>query len=237
MKKDEITAIFDKQASTYDEKWSKTAPIKNALHLLIGTVLSELPPDARILCVGSGTGSEILYLAEKFPGWRFTAVEPSAPMLEVFQSRMEAQGLASRCELHCGYVESLQPGARFDAATSILVSQFILERQERAEFFRGIADRLLPEGVLITADLTGDLRNPVCQSLLEVWFRLTNTDGTLEGLEKLKEAYTKDVAVLPPREVCDIISLGGFETPVQFYQAGLIGAWFANRLSDLSRSA
>ena len=41
--------------------------IKDALHLLTGTVLSELPPKAKILCVGAGTGAEILYLAQKFP--------------------------------------------------------------------------------------------------------------------------------------------------------------------------
>ncbi len=66
MRKEEITALFDKQASSYDQQWSKMA-IKDALHLLTGTVLSELPPKAKILCVGAGTGAEILYLAQKFP--------------------------------------------------------------------------------------------------------------------------------------------------------------------------
>ena len=66
MRKEEITALFDKQASSYDQQWSKMA-IKDALHLLTGPVLSELPPKAKILCVGAGTGAEILYLAQKFP--------------------------------------------------------------------------------------------------------------------------------------------------------------------------
>ena len=66
MRKEEITALFDKQASSYDQQWSKMA-IKDALYLLTGTVLSELPPKAKILCVGAGTGAEILYLAQKFP--------------------------------------------------------------------------------------------------------------------------------------------------------------------------
>ena len=67
MWKEEITALFDKQASSYDQQLSKMAPINDALHLLTGTVLSELPPKAKILCVGAGTGAEILYLAQKFP--------------------------------------------------------------------------------------------------------------------------------------------------------------------------
>jgi tRNA (cmo5U34)-methyltransferase len=55
-----ISLLFDKQASSYDQQWSKMAPINDALHLLMSTALSELPPQANILCVGAGTGAEIL---------------------------------------------------------------------------------------------------------------------------------------------------------------------------------
>ena len=95
MRKEEITALFDKQASSYDQQWSKMAPINDALHLLTSTVLSQLPPKANILCVGAGTGAEILSLAQKFPEWHFTAVEPSPAMLDVFRRRAE-----ERCPRH-----------------------------------------------------------------------------------------------------------------------------------------
>ena len=95
-----------------------------------------------MLCVGAGTGAELSYLAERFPGWRFTAVEPSAPMLEVCRRRAEAQGIEGRCIFHEGYLESLPPSEPFDAATSLLVSQFILDPEERSGFFRAIAGRL-----------------------------------------------------------------------------------------------
>ena len=41
----------------------------------------------------------------------------------------------------------------------------------------------------------------------------------------MQAAYAKDVAILPPSSVSSIIEAGGFETPVQFFQAGLIYAW------------
>ncbi len=47
----------------------------------------------------------------------------------------------------------------------------------------------------------------------------------------MKAAYAKDVAILPPADVASIIESGGFEAPVQFFQAGLIHAWFAKRVS------
>ena len=52
------------------------------MHFLIGLVLKELPTDARILCVGVGTGAEIFSLAEEYPEWTFVGVDPSADMLE-----------------------------------------------------------------------------------------------------------------------------------------------------------
>src|SRR5436190_2838514 len=157
MQKEEITVIFDRQAATYDQQWHKMSAINGALHLLTSAVLSELPSTARILCVGSGTGAEILYLAQRFPGWHFTAVEPSVPMLEVFRRKAEENKILSRCVLHAGYLDSLPPGDSFDAATAFLVSQFIVNREERTAFFQGIAHRLRSNGLLVSSDLAGDL--------------------------------------------------------------------------------
>jgi tRNA (cmo5U34)-methyltransferase len=232
MRQEEITALFDKQASSYDQQWSRMAPINQALHLLTSTVLSELPPNAKILCVGAGTGAEILSLAQTFPEWHFTAVEPSTPMLDVFRRRAEEHGISSRCMFHAGYLDTLPSTGSFDAATAFLVSQFILERHARAMFFQSIAERLCPAGVLVSSDLAGDLAATDSQALLDVWFRVMTGSGALpspEAIERMREAYRRDVAVLPPGDVRDIIALGGFASPVLFFQAGMIHAWYAKR--------
>ncbi len=231
MQKERITALFDQQASSYDEKWSRMAPVNHSLHLLTSAVLAELPSDARILCVGAGTGVEILYLAGLFPNWHFSAVEPSSAMLDVLRTRAEEQGIISRCTFHCGFLDSLPPEDHpFDAATSFLVSQFILDREERSQFFRKIAGRLGPEGILVSSDLAGDLDAADDRKLLEVWLRLTSGgSSSTEGIERMKENYARDVAVIPPGDVCELISRGGFDVPVQFHQAGLIHAWFTKR--------
>lgn len=235
MQKEKITGIFDRQAATYDRKWSRLAPINDALHLLTGAVLAELPSTARILCVGAGTGTEILYLAGRFPGWHFTAVEPSAAMLEVCRRRAEERGILSRCVFHSGYLDSLPLEESYDAATAFLVSQFILERAERSQFFQGIAQRLRPEGMLVSADLAGDVTGAAeCPGLLEVWFQVMQDGGALpnpEEIERMRGAYTRDVAVLPPGEICEIIRRGGFDAPVQFFQAGMIHGWFGRQSS------
>ena len=47
----------------------------------------------------------------------------------------------------------------------------------------------------------------------------------------MKSGYAKDVAILPSVAVASIIESGGFVRPVQFFQAGLMRAWFATRAS------
>ena len=68
MKNQEPAVVFDQErASSYDKRFAKLAPLRDALHLLMRVILSELPTDAHILCVGVGTGSELIYLAQNFP--------------------------------------------------------------------------------------------------------------------------------------------------------------------------
>jgi hypothetical protein len=53
--------IFDREmAASYDKGNAVFALLRDALNFLMRTILSELPSDAQILCVGVGTGSEVI---------------------------------------------------------------------------------------------------------------------------------------------------------------------------------
>lgn len=231
MQRDDIKTLFDQQASGYDERWAKTAPIRDALHFLLGAVFARLPDDARVLCVGAGTGDEIGELAKRFPAWRFVAVEPSGAMLDLCRRKAEDGGFADRCRFHEGFLDSLPADeASFDAATCFLVSQFILDYDARVDFFRGIAARLRLGGVLASADLAADVTTPEYDALLGVWLDMLLSAGVpAAGLAQMREAYARDVAILPSARVASLIRSAGFDMPVLFHQAGLIHAWFANR--------
>ncbi|WP_332309908.1 SAM-dependent methyltransferase [Methyloversatilis thermotolerans] len=197
----------------------------------MASIFSPLPDDARMLCVGAGTGAEIHFLAERFPAWTFVAVEPSSRMVDVARTRAARHGFADRCTFHTGYLESLPAGEPFDGAASLLVSQFLLDPRERTDFFRAIADRLKPGGLLATSDLASDTEAPHYTGLLEVWLRtMTATDLSPERVQQMRAAYNRDVAILPVPTVEALISSAGFDRPVQFYQAGLIHAWYCRRL-------
>jgi tRNA (cmo5U34)-methyltransferase len=230
MQPHEIKALFDQQASSYDKQWARMSPIRDCLHFLLDAVFVDLPVDARILCVGAGTGAELAYLARRFPLWRFTAVDPSGAMLDRCRERAKAEGYLSRCSFHEGYVESLPIEDMHDGATCFLVSQFILAQEARREFFRAIADRLRPGGILASSDLAFDVSSKKYATLLRVWLTTMQSAGVQpDALEKARAAYAKDVAILPPEQVASMIESAGFESSVPFFQGGLIHAWFSKR--------
>lgn len=167
MNHEQLKAMFDQQAPSYDQQWSKLAAFRDGLHMLIGSIFSELPISSRVLCVGAGTGAEMIYLAQRFPHWAFTAVEPSVLMLNVCRRRAEEHGFAARCSFHEGYLDSLPSTESFDAATCLLVSQFLVEQQARSNFFRTIAQRLQPNAILASPiQLPISNRKPIKASLM-----------------------------------------------------------------------
>ncbi|HAB05459.1 MAG TPA: SAM-dependent methyltransferase, partial [Alcanivorax sp.] len=75
----------------------------------------------------------------------------------------------------------------YQAATSFLVSQFILDQTARSAFFEQIAERLVPGGMLASSDLSTEQDAPGYDDLLRVWQRtITPTDVSDEGLRRMK---------------------------------------------------
>jgi tRNA (cmo5U34)-methyltransferase len=113
------------------------------------------------------------------------------------------------------------------------VSQFILEQEARSKFFRTIAERLRPGGLLVSSDLASGAGSDDFETLLHAWLTVMAGPGlSTERVEQARAAYTRDVAVLPPATVASVIESGGFERPVQFFQAGLLHAWCSRRPAE-----
>ena len=221
---DRPIAFDEDHAKSYETRFAKLEPMKKALHLVARLALEGLPEQARILCVGAGTGAEILALGEAFPSWQFVAVEPAAPMLARCRERAEAAGMTDRCTFHEGYLDSLDDRG-FDAATSILVSQFVLDRDERRKFFAGIADRLQPGAPLVTADLAHG-----SDALVALWRKAwLFADMPPDKVDAMCAALGKNVSVLPPADIESLIEEAGFHPPLRCFQSVLIHAWIARR--------
>jgi tRNA (cmo5U34)-methyltransferase len=223
--------FFDQQASaTYDERNRKLAPIADGMHFLMRLVLNDLPERARVLCVGVGTGAEILSLAREFPRWEFVGQDPSEPMLEVCRRRLEEAGIADRCTLVPGYVQDLPPGGDYDAVSSVLVAHFV-PREARAGFFSAMTAQLRPGGTLVNAEISFDLDSPESSSMTEQWAKVQRLMGaTPESLAALPKVLREVLTVLPPAETERLLRDSGIAMPVPFFQSFMIRAWYGTTL-------
>jgi tRNA (cmo5U34)-methyltransferase len=227
--------FFNKEMSlAYDERNRRLAPISECMHFLIRLILRDFPAHSRVLCVGVGTGAEILSLAKAFPEWTFVGIDPSAPMLDVCRERLSAAGVINRCELVHGYVHDAPSGENFDIALSILVGHFV-KREDKLSFYRGMCQRLRQGGCLINAEISIDLNSADFPSMLRCWEGVQSLMGAnADSLQALPKQLREVLSILPPMEIEEVLTQSGVDSPVRFFQALMICAWFGTKKSSQS---
>lgn len=225
-----MSEFFNQEMAThYDERNANLSDIGDNLHFLVRLVLGDLPPHARILCVGVGTGAEILSLAKANTQWSFVGLDPSAPMLDVCRERLQQANLGDRCQLVHGDISCLSKDPEFDAVLSILVAHFI-ERHDRIDFYQGIHNRLKSEGYFVSAEISYDLNSSTFPTMLKNWERVQTLMGaTPDSLKTLQDTLRNTLSVLSPDETETLLRNTGFDHPIQFFQAFMIRAWYAKK--------
>jgi tRNA (cmo5U34)-methyltransferase len=225
----DVSSHFDESlAAKYDRRIRLFCPSYDALHQMIVTWLQSLPEHSAFLSAGAGTGAEIITLGKCFPSWRFVAVDVSSDMLSACQRRATEVGMANRVAFFNGRLQDYQSPAQFDAASSVFVSHFIKEREEKLAYFRSIAASLKPGGLFILADLFGDRGSPEFEQLLNAWLLSYAAHGVpAEELVQDRAHVERDVAFISEGELVALLREAGFATPVRFYQTFLFGGWVA----------
>jgi tRNA (cmo5U34)-methyltransferase len=224
---------FTDTAKVYDERNRQLAPIINNLHFLIRLILKNAPVRARVLCVGVGTGAEILSLSEAFAEWTFVGVDPSKGMIDICRERLSNAGVMNRCELINGYVHDVPDGEHFDAVLSILVGHFI-KREDRLNYYKAMYNRLRPDGVLINTEISFDLKSQEFSLMLKNWEAIQSLMGaTAESLANLSVQLREMLTILSPEEIELLLIQSGINVPVCFYQAFMIHGWYGIKNSGV----
>src|SRR3546814_4909744 len=106
-------------------------------------------------------------------------------------------------------------------SSDLLVSQFLLDAAARTTFFAAIAKRLRPGGTLAWAALAWDTAAADYPAMLRLWMQTMSGAGLdADALEHVRAAYARDVAILPPDRVAELVAPAGFEVPPRFHHAG-----------------
>ena len=185
---------------------------------------------ARILVAGAGGGAqEIVAAAALEPNWRFTAVDPSEPMMDLAVDRLRERGLMERTEVVYGVVDDLPEGEAFDAATLIGVLHHLPGDEAKRAILGALARRLKPGAPLA---LAGNRYAYASQPLLmAAWGERWRQQGA--GPEEVIARRAKILqGADPPHSeaaVAALLSEGGFDAPLPYFSSLFWGAWIARR--------
>ncbi|CAM3774857.1 Methyltransferase family protein [Pseudomonas reidholzensis] len=181
---------------------------------------------AKILVVGAGgTAQEIIAMARLEPHWRFTAVDPSAPMLAAATQQLEAHQLLDRTDIVHGDVEGLVAAQSYDAATLIGVLHHVPGDDAKHQLLRSIHAHLKPGAPLIVA---GNRHAYASQPLLlQAWGQRWRQQGASPDEVKVKLGKILQGADPPHSEaaVQKLLHDAGFGDTTQFFSSLFWGAW------------
>lgn len=218
--------IDDAYADAYERRIRRLIPGYDVLHALtLGVLTSHLPPNARLLVVGAGTGEEVLRMGNEHPGWMFTAVDPAPEMLQRCRTRLAGTSVESRVEFVRQRIDVLDDGALdsgtpYDAATSILVSHFLEEHELKQRFFRAISDRLKPGAPLVIADLCRPAGDQAAAMWTDAWRTVLRQNGGSEsGVETTLRQVDDHVFPITEPKLTTLLDRAGFGRPDCFFQA------------------
>jgi tRNA (cmo5U34)-methyltransferase len=218
-----LSSFSDPEAvARYAEGPVRNVPGFHALQQMVALLLAEVvPEEGQVLVLGAGGGLELKVFAERQPKWRFVGVDPSAEMLKLASATLGP--LASRVELHEGYIDTAREGP-FDGATCLLTLHF-LAADERLHTLTELRRRLRPGAPLVVAHHS----IPQAEGAKARWLaRYAAFAGVPEqNVKNAIEAMDTRLPLLTPQEDVALLSKAGFDGIELFYAGFTFKGWVA----------
>jgi tRNA (cmo5U34)-methyltransferase len=208
----------------YAEGPPRFVPGFDALHTMTSILLAEAaPPDAHVLVLGAGGGLELRSLALANPGWRFTGVDPSGPMLALAAQTLGP--LADRVTLVEGLIDAA-PAGPFDAATCLLTLHF-LPAAARSDTLAALHTRLRPGAPFVAAHLSfPQAERPLWLARYAAFARAQGAPAA--QTEQASVAVGSALPLLDPAIDEDLMRAAGFADPTLFFAAFTWRGWIAH---------
>nr|WP_216295815.1 class I SAM-dependent methyltransferase [Delftia acidovorans]MCA1071977.1 tRNA (cmo5U34)-methyltransferase [Delftia acidovorans] len=224
-------AKFDTSRAAEYETQSRIALAGyDACHELAACLLAaslDAGPKSVLIGGAGGTGQEILATARLRPQWKFTAADPSAPMLDQTMDRIAAAGLSAQVQAAPCAVQDLPAGTVFDAATLIGVLHHVPDDADKLQLLQALSARLAPGAPFILA--CNRHRYDSEPLLLEAWAMRWRMAGVDEAAVHAKLGKIRQGAVPPASEeaVEQMLAQAGFVQPKRFFSSLFWCAWIA----------
>lgn len=211
----------------YAEGPVRQVPGFHGLQRMAALLIAErVPDDAHVLVVGAGGGLELKAFAEAQPGWRFCGVDPSAEMLGLAGRTLGP--LASRVDLHHGYVDSA-PAGPFDAATCLLTLHFLSE-EERRHTLAEVHRRSRPGAPFVVAHHSFPQQEGEKAKWLARYAAFAVASGiSAANAENAIKAIDERLPLLSPEQDEAMLRDAGFDGVTLFYAGFTFRGWVGYR--------
>jgi len=215
-------------SNEYDDMAHKIIPAYHAIYELAQHLLRDrLNKEARILVAGTGTGKEIIDCSQNNPQWSFTGFDPAEPMLSIARKKVNAASLENRISLVLGLIDDITE-RNFDAATSILVMQFLPDDGTKLNFLKGISEKLKPGALIVLVDLEGEIGSDEYNTLNAAWKNqqlfIRNESDRVRKEFIIRE---KEVHFISQKRIESLLEEVGFFKIHKFFKAYLFGGYVA----------
>ncbi|KIU14931.1 class I SAM-dependent methyltransferase [Mycolicibacterium llatzerense] len=210
--------------STYAEQAPQTVPGYHDIHTMASVLLAEeAPADAQVLVLGAGGGLEIKAFATAHPRWKFMAVDPSAPMIDLAKDTLGP--LAARMDVHEGYVDDAPEGP-FDAATALLLLH-LTEPEDRLRTVAEVHRRLRPGAPFLVMHVSYPQEDDAKrQRWLDRHVAYLLAAGNQPAyVEMASEMINQHMPALSPDEDRAILERAGFTNVTEFFSAFTFRGW------------
>lgn len=209
-----MTAFPDHAAGDYDERIIRRVPgYRLGQELAAALLANRLKGDTHVLVAGCGTGEELVELALALPVARFTAIDPSAGMLERAAAKAHEHGFADRVGFARAVAENA-PDETCEAAIASLVLHFLDDDGAKARFLQALADRLCDGAPLVLIDPTAacEFDDGYRQWMIRRGLEVEAADDVIARIQGGWFRAT-------PQRLSDLLVQAGFEAPQLFFMA------------------
>ncbi|MFJ7668860.1 class I SAM-dependent methyltransferase [Lysinibacillus sp. NPDC097195] len=213
-------------ANEYEKGIRRTLPSYDAMLRLTKTFYqSALQEQAHFLVIGSGSGNEILQLAEQRPHWSFVGIDPSEAMLEIAEHRL--QPLSNDISLLQGTIlTATMPDKKFDAASCILVLHFIASYEEKLATLQGIASHLKTGAPFVLVSKYGQLNSVETELQFDLWraYWQQHTKLSATDLANMEQSI-RSLSFMREEDIVALLQQAGFTQPSRFFATTLFAGW------------
>lgn len=225
---EKIAAFWENRPNpaTYGDTMGKWVPdFEFAHHVLLETVGLTLPPNARILELGAGSGRISQLLLDRFPDCHVTLTDISGNMLSGAHERLAAYD--GRFETITGDffdpAFTFEPQA-FDCAVSVFAICHSRDIANVADLYQRVSDSLKPAGCFVSHDHVLGATPQLTAQNAATWYDFMIAQGMsiADADYAILSTYQEDFPLTLPQHLT-LLREAGFTTVDVPYKHGLFG--------------